>query len=93
MLGNTLGNAHNKRDLGGDGLFDTSSGKWGPVNPQLVSADCLGWAVLRIPLRHEDGRRVSARLLHGVADVGEDREAEMRLAGLLGVCAANNLGA
>lgn len=47
----------------------------------------------RRSLRHEDGGGGRARLLHGVADVGKDGEAQMRLAGLLGVCAANNLGA
>ncbi len=44
-------------------------------------------------LRDEDGGGSRASLLHGIADVGEDGEAQMRLAGLLGVCAANNLGA
>jgi hypothetical protein len=42
MLGDALGNAHNQRDLGGDSLLNTSSGKWGPINPQLVSAASLG---------------------------------------------------
>lgn len=31
MLGDTLGDAHNERHFGGDGLLDTGSGEWGPV--------------------------------------------------------------
>jgi hypothetical protein len=31
-------------------------------------------------------------LLHGLRDILEDGEAQMRLASLVGVCAANNLG-
>jgi hypothetical protein len=31
MLGDTLGDAHNERHLGGNGLLDTGGGERGPV--------------------------------------------------------------
>lgn len=41
--------------------------------------------------RHEDCRRVGTRLLHGIRDICEDRLAQMFAAGLLWVCASNNV--
>lgn len=42
MLGDTLGDAHNQRHLGGDSFLNTGGGEWGPVDLRLVSAACLG---------------------------------------------------
>lgn len=44
-------------------------------------------------IRDEDGGRGSASLLDALLDIGEDGEAEVLLAGLLGVRAADDLGA
>ncbi len=43
-------------------------------------------------LRNEDGGRVGAGLLHTFGDIGEDREAEVLLASLLGVCSTDYFG-
>jgi len=55
-----------------------------------------GWERGGMPgtsLRHEDGRRSCARLLYGLLHGGKDRQTEVRCAGLLGICATNNLRA
>jgi len=50
---------------------------------------CTAGGVVRI--RDEDGGRGSASLLDALLDIGEDGEAEVLLAGLLGVRAADDL--
>lgn len=95
MLGNALGDTHYEGDFGGDGFFDTSRGKWRPVDSRLVSAvqPLLRRDVLEdLCLRHKDGGRIGTSLLHGLSDIGEHGKTEMCLAGLLRVCAAHNLG-
>lgn len=42
-------------------------------------------------VRNKDGRGIGTSLLHGVCDGGEDRLAQVLLASLLGVRAANNV--
>lgn len=44
-------------------------------------------------IRDKDGRGRSTRLLDSIADVLEDGEAQVSLAGFLGVGSADNLGA
>lgn len=96
MLGNTLRNADNEGDLGGDGLFDTGRGNGGTVG----CAVSLGLQRRDLPsfgfnmgsfLRDEDGGRRGAGLLHTLCNIGKDGQAEMCLASLLGICASNNL--
>jgi len=52
MLGDTLGDAHNEGDFGGDGLLDTGGGERGPVVrgllARLVSGSLAGgWLTAR----------------------------------------------
>ena len=46
-----------------------------------------------LDIRNEDGSGVGAGLLDTLGDIGEDGQAEMLGASLLGVGATNNLGA
>jgi len=63
------------------------------VDCVVVSLD-MSWAhIRRAGVRDEDGRGRGARLLHGVGHAGEDGPAEMLRAGLLGVRAADDIGA
>lgn len=92
MLRNTLGNAHNEGDLGSDGLLNTSGGYRRSVFFRLAIHGKGRSSSLLADLRYEDGSGSSASLLNGLGDISEDREAEMLLARLLGVCASNDLG-
>ena len=92
MLGDTLSDAHNERDLSGDGLLDTSGSKRGAGVAIFLSASPKQHLRTVYILRDEDGGGIGASLLYALSDIGEDGEAEMCLAGLLGVCASNNLG-
>jgi hypothetical protein len=90
MLGNAFRNADNEGDFGSDGLFNTRSGNGGTIGC------AVSMGIFRLHrkfcfLRDEDSSRSGAGLLHGLADIGEDGQAEMCLAGLLGVCSSNNL--
>jgi hypothetical protein len=88
MLGNTLSDTHDERDLGVQSLLDSGSSQRRAI---IIS---------RMPLkdldnrniRDEDGGGSGASLLDGLRDILEDGKVEMRLAGLLGVCSTNNLG-
>lgn len=96
MLGDTLSNADNERDLGGDGLLDTGGGQrgavcWGVNSVLLICSSKL--LSRRDDVRDEDGGGSSASLLDGLADVAEDGETEVLLAGLLGVRSTDDLGA
>jgi len=91
MLGNSFGNADNQGDLGSDGLFDTGCGNGGTIGC-VVSQGSRGLARRDDVLRYEDGGRRSAGLPHSIANIAEDRQAEMCLASLLGVRSADNLG-
>lgn len=94
VLGNTLSDTDDEGNLGLDGLLNTGSSHRGTmrgvsaVRPGLTFVSRLTGG-----LRDEDGGGSGAGLLHGVGNIGEDGEAEVLLAGLLGVRAANNLGA
>lgn len=83
---------HNQRDLGLDGLLDTGGGDGGTVQVvrSCAVADrspCQG----AHSIRDEDGRGSGARLADALLNVCEDGEAEVLLAGLLGVGAADDL--
>lgn len=70
VLGNSLSDSHNQRNLGGDSLLDTrGSDRWG----------------------NEDGSSGSLGFLHSICHILEDGQSEVLSAGLLGVCASNNL--
>lgn len=76
---------HNQRDLSLDGLLNTGGGDGGTVG--LSDGLEIWWA----RVRDEDGGRGRASLPDALLDIGEDGEAEVLLAGLLGVGASDDL--
>lgn len=100
VLGNALGNADNQGDLSSDGLFDTGGGDWRSVplfsGPCFLSPTSNTSLSLSPPsltdLRYEYGGGGGSGLLDGLGHIFEDREAQMLLASLFGVCTSNNLG-
>lgn len=81
---------HNQRDLSLDGLLDTGGSDGGTV--VFVRSFCVCIVVKCVArIRDEDGGCGSASLLDALLDIGEDGEAEVLLAGLLGVGSADDL--
>jgi hypothetical protein len=78
---------HNQRDLSLDGLLNAGGGDGGTVG----LSDSVFVCVVRARLRDEDGGRGRASLPDALLDIGEDGEAEVLLAGLLGVGASDDL--
>lgn len=108
VLRNTLGNADDQGNLGGNGLLDTCSGHGGTITTNvsvhvstpntLLANGCRGQSTRDIRradlvLRDEDGGGGGASLFHGIGNVGKDGETEVGRAGLLGVGATDNLRA
>lgn len=79
---------HDQRHLGRNGLLDTGRSDWGTV---VRSAGSAPRAPPGACIRHENGRGRGLRLLDGLGYVLEDGQAQMLGAGLLGVCAADDL--
>jgi hypothetical protein len=78
---------HNQRDLSLDGLLNAGGGDGGTVGLSDGVSVWVVWA----RVRDEDGGRGRASLPDALLDIGEDGEAEVLLAGLLGVGASDDL--
>jgi hypothetical protein len=93
VLGNAFGNADNEGNFGLKRLLDTGSSHGGSnyCSLAIIAVETLGR--LSRYVRDEKSSGSCASLLYGLADILEDREVKVSAAGLLGVGAANDLGA
>ena len=81
---------NNKRDLSGDGFFDTRSGqRWARRCKHKVFSISK---VFISDIRNEDGRGGSSSLLYGIAHCSKHRSVQMCGSSFLGVRSTNDLG-
>ena len=90
MLGDSFSDADHQGDLSRDGLLDTSGSERGAI--QVFRQHRPSYRLYPFALRDKDRRRSRSGLLHGIRNVAKDWQAEVGLAGLLGICSANNVG-
>lgn len=89
MLGDTLSDAHYKRDLSLKSLLDTGGSDRGA----MLQLEIISGSQAQRHIRDEESGSSGSSLSDTLRYVLEDGKVEMGLASLLGVCSTNNLGA